>query len=362
MRPTSTGATPFDAASPVRLTYLEEPPREHWSGSEALLPSASGALLAQRYQLEELEPMGAPGHFWRARQLRSRRPVTVQLLDSAIVEDAVLMEAFLHEASLAGAIEHPHVARVLDYGIDYELEGGVPFLVLEPLAGETLESRLQHERRLSLQEVSRVIGHAALGLSALHERGIIHRRLDPAHLVSTDEFASGRFRAGVFTGSSYCSDALELDGGANTLLLFALDEAFRESLALVHKLSHQLSGAAGGRAAQKPQPNERQRAGAGSYQSPEQLLGHGTVDARSDLWSLAVIAFEALTGVPAFAGATLGERLVRVCSGEPSAIPADLALPRGFDAWFQKGVRKLPSERFSCAREMSDSLARLLRG
>jgi hypothetical protein len=73
-----------------------------------------------------------------------------------------------------------------------------------------------------------------------------------------------------------------------------------------------------------------------------------------------VITFEALTGVPAFGGATLGERLVRVCSGEPSAIPPDLGLPSGFAAWFQRGVRKLPSERFSSAQEMSDGFARLL--
>lgn len=355
MRSTSPGAAPFDAASPVRLTYLEEPAREGWS--------AAGALVAQRYELEELEPMGAPGHFWRARQLRSRRPVTVQLLDPAIVEDAVLMEAFLHEASLAAAIDHPHVSRVLDYGIDYELDGGVPFLVLEPLTGETLESRLRQQRRLSPPEVTRMISHAALGLSALHERGIIHRRLDPAHLLSSDEFPSGSFRAGVFTGGGYRADALDLEGGANTSLLFALDEAFRESLCLVHKLSRQLSGASSSRGqAQEPRRAERRGVDAASYQSPEQLLGHGTVDARSDLWSLAVIAFEALTGTPAFGGATLGERLVRVCSGEPAAVPPDVVLPAGFAAWFERGVRKLPSERFSSARELSDSLSRLLSG
>lgn len=354
MRSTSTGAAPFDAAlSPVRLTYLEESARAGLSGS--------GALLAQRYELEELHDAGAPGHFWRARQLRSRRLVTVQLLDPAIVEDAVLMEAFLHEASLAAAIDHRHVARVLDYGIDYELEGGVPFLVLDHLTGETLERRLQRQPRLSLPEVARLLSHIALGLQALHERGIVHRRLDPSHLLSTDELPSGSLRAGTFKSEGYGVD--ERDNGATTSLLFAIDEAFRESLCLVHKLSHQLAGAvvADG-SCQEPQRAQRRRVDAGSYQSPEQLLGQGTVDARSDLWSLAVIVFEALTGIPAFGGATLGERLVRTCSGEPSTIPADLAIPAGFHAWFQRGVRKLPSERFCSAREMSVSFAQLLGG
>lgn len=361
MRSTSTGATPFDLASPaVRLTYLEEPAREGWSGS--------GALLAQRYELEELHDAGAPGHFWRARQLRSRRLVTVQLLEPAIVEDAVLMEAFLHEASLAAAIDHPHVARVLDYGIDYELEDGVPFLVLEHLTGETLARRLRRKSRLSLAQVASVLSQAALGLQALHERGIVHRRLDPSHLLSCDELRSGSFPARPFTGS-YCLDELELGGAATTSLLFAIDEVFRESLSLMHKLSHQLAGAAvvagavpAARALPRPQPAVRCTGDASWYQSPEQLLGQGAVDARSDLWSLAVIVFEALTGTPAFGGATLGERLVRICSGEPSAAPPELALPAGFDAWFQRGVSKLPGERFGSAREMSDAFARLLGG
>jgi serine/threonine protein kinase len=360
----------------VRLTYLEERPREGWA--------RSGALLAQRYELEERNVESAPGNLWRARQLRSRRPVTVQLLDPAIVEDAVLMEAFLHEASLAAAIDHPHVARVLDYGIDYDLEGGVPFLVLEHLGGETLARHLARRARLSPPELARVLTHAALGLEALHERGLIHCRLDPSRLILSDDFRSGSFQAGTFSTDSFSADSLAMQG-ATTQLLFALDEAFRESLCLVHKLSHHLAwprsvsggpvssslvsnslvsgGPVSGRAGSAPAParSERHvRSDAGEYQSPEQLLGHGPVDARSDLWSLAVIAFEALAGIPAFSGATLGERLVRVCSGEPNAAPADLALPPGFNAWFKQGVRKLPSERFASARQMSDAFIRLL--
>lgn len=392
MRSTSSGATPFSLAhAPVRLTYLEETYLEegpHDAGA------CSGALLAQRYELEEQHAESAPGNLWRARQLRSRRLVTVQLLDPAIVEDAVLMEAFLHEASLAAAIDHPHVARVQDYGIDYELAGGVPFLVLEHLGGQTLERCLARQARLSLPELTRVLTHAALGLEALHGRGLVHGRLDPTRLILSEDFPSGSCRSGTFpTGSSATGSSADgssapdcfatsssgvdgialgrsaMAGGATTQLLFALDEAFRESLCLVHKLSHQLAvpgaGAgtrAGAGSSSSPAPGRgerRARSDAGEYQSPEQLLGHGPVDARSDLWSLAVIAFEALTGIAAFSGATLGERLVRVCSGEPNFAPTDVALPPGFNAWFQQCVRKLPSERFASARQMSDAFARL---
>jgi hypothetical protein len=73
-----------------------------------------------------------------------------------------------------------------------------------------------------------------------------------------------------------------------------------------------------------------------------------------------VIAFEALTGTPAFSGNTTGERLVQICSGEPNLVPVDVTLPAGFTAWFQKGVHKLPAQRFASARELAAALSRVL--
>lgn len=131
-----------------------------------------------------------------------------------------------------------------------------------------------------------------------------------------------------------------------------------DHLSLVSKLSHQLGYAR--RLEVVPSNEGRRRPATGEYQSPEQLLGHDAVDERSDLWSLAVIAFEALTGTAAFSGNTTGERLVQICSGEPNAVPADVALPAGFAGWFQKGVHKLPAQRFASARELADALGRLL--
>jgi serine/threonine-protein kinase len=90
------------------------------------------------------------------------------------------------------------------------------------------------------------------------------------------------------------------------------------------------------------------------------LVGHEAREVPSDLWSLAVIVFEALTGTAAFSGNTTGERLVQICGGEPNAVPLDLALPAGFAAWFRKAVHKLPAQRFASARELADALRRVL--
>ena len=370
MRSTGTDSTWLTASSlvaanePIRLTYLgEQARRAGWA--------RPGAVLAQRYELEVPLAARTPSTLWQARRLRPEQlrpdewrelPVTLQLLDPALVEDPGMLEAFLQEARAAATIDHPHIARVLDFGVDYGLDSGVPFLVLERLVGETLADRLVAEPRLSGRELARIIGEAARGLEALHGWGLVHRRLDPEHLF-------------------ICGEAPRLCGEAPpsgktpapcTQLLFAIDEVFRDNLSLVRKLSHQLSGqglSAHGRQGLSGQGLPGQglpgqvlpaRLETAEYQSPEQLLGHDPIDQRSDLWSLAVIAFEAATGTPAFSGSSLGDRLVQICSGEPNLAPADVPLPAGFASWFQKGVRKLPAERFASARQMADALHRLL--
>jgi serine/threonine protein kinase len=143
-----------------------------------------------------------------------------------------------------------------------------------------------------------------------------------------------------------------------TKLLYAIDDVLGDHLSLVSKLSHQLGYSR--RLAREASNEGRRRPATREYQSPEQLLGHDTVDERSDLWSLAVIAFEALTGTVAFSGNTTGERLVQICSGEPNAVPVDVALPAGFAGWFRKGVHKQPAQRFTSARELADALRRVL--
>jgi serine/threonine-protein kinase len=306
-------------------------------------------MLAERYELTTPLFAQTPGTFWQAR--RSSGParadqVTVQLLEAGLVDDLGSRQAFLEEARAAATIEHAHVARVLDYGIHSERGDEVAFLVLEPLIGETLEDRLATQARLPADELARLVTEAARGLGALHGWGLVHRRLDPAHWFLARE-----------PGSKSCADAAH-PGRPRTKLLFAIADVLGDQLSLVSKLSRQLGYAQRGR--RETASEVHRRPATREYQSPELLLGHDGVDERSDLWSLAVIAFEALTGTPAFSGNTTGERLVQICSGEPNLVPVDVRLPAGFTAWFQKGVHKLPAQRFASARELAEALSRVL--
>ncbi|HKO93836.1 MAG TPA: serine/threonine-protein kinase [Polyangiaceae bacterium] len=349
--------------APIRLVYREEPARV----AERARP---GLVVAQRYELDF--PLAAStlctsslSTLWHAREIRRGHPVTLQLLEPAIAEDPEILAAFFEEARAAAAIVHPNVAQIVDSGVD----SGVPFLALDRLEGESLSRRLHARGRLSPAEVARIFEDVALGLEAIHGWGLVHRRLDPAHL-----FLASQART---------SAARTRDGGEETAkVLFGIDSNLAEGLSLLRQLSNHISQhsvsqrSVSQRSASQRSPSQQPWQDRSweqeleeslsappdttAYQSPEQLLGHAPVDQRSDLWSLAVIAFEALTGAPAFDGPSHGDRLIQICSGSPSEVPAHVSLPAGFAAWFRKGVCRASSGRFGSVREMAASLSDVL--
>jgi len=198
-----------------------------------------------------------------------------------------------------------------------------------------------------------MFGDVALGLEAMHGWGLVHRRLDPGHLFLTPQ----HLKSDLMSGARARGGA-----GETAKLLFGIDGNLAEGLSLLRQLSDHISRQArqdGGwelelEASRLAPPDTT------AYQSPEQLLGHAPVDERSDLWSLAVIAFEALTGTPAFDGPSQGDRLIQICSGSPNEVPAHVPLPAGFAPWFRKGVSRLSSGRFGSVREMAESLSDVL--
>jgi eukaryotic-like serine/threonine-protein kinase len=319
------------ASAPIRLVYREEPARSEEQARR-------GLVVAQRYELDY--PLGAstPGALWHARDLRRGQPITLQLLDPAIAQDPELLATFFGEVRAAAALVHANVAQIIDSGVD----AGTPFLVLDRLDGESLARRLHARGRLSPAELAQLFADVALGLEALHGRGLVHRRLDPAHLFLMRD--------------------TQKSGPANTKVLFGIDGNLAEGLSLLRQLTEHMSRQAPQDLGWDPELPLSLSAPTDStaYQSPEQLLGYAPVDHRSDLWSLAVIAFEALTGRRAFEGPSNGERLIQICTGSPCEVPAHVALPAGFAPWFRKGVSRLSSGRFGSVREMADSLLEIL--
>lgn len=272
-----------------------------------------GLVLAGRYRLEEKLGEGGMGTVWRAEHLVLCAPVAVKVLDRDVSRDPEAHDRFIREARSAATLRSPHVVQTLDYGIDE----GYPFIAMELLEGETLATRLTRQSRLSPMETARIITHVARAVGRAHEAGIIHRDLKPEN---------------VFIVKNE-------DAEISKVLDFGVAKV--ETAALGPKGTRTRTGSL---------------LGTPFYMSPEQAQGNKTIDPRSDLWALGVIAFECLTGKRPFESEGLGDLVLQICVRDMPK-PSDAGgLPDRFDEWFNKACARDPEDRFQTARELAEAL------
>ena len=274
-------------------------------------------VLVGRYRLDERLGAGGMGSIWRAHHLVLAAPVAVKLIDREAVPDEETLGRFMREAQSAATLRSPHVVQILDYGVDDKL----PFIVMELLDGENLAQRLRRLGTLASGDTARVVTHIGRAIARAHEAGIVHRDLKPE----------------------------------NVFLIRNEDEEIAKVLDFgVAKVSVGALGEEGTRT------RTGSILGTPYYMSPEQAQGNKTVDSRSDLWSLGVIAFECLTGKRPFYSDGLGDLVLQICIRD-IPVPSDVAsVPLGFDAWFARAVARDPEARFQTARELTDALREIL--
>ncbi|MGH9103188.1 MAG: protein kinase domain-containing protein, partial [Acidimicrobiales bacterium] len=221
-----------------------------------------GRVLAGRYRLLSLLGRGASGHVYLASDVTLGRQVAVKLLHSALATDVAFLRRFRAEAQAAAVLSHPHVVSVFDWGED----GGEPYLVLEHLGGGSLRDLLDAGELLSPSQAAALGRDAATALAYAHRRGLIHRDIKPANLLFDDEAS---VRVADF-------------GLARALAEAAWTEPVGALLGTVR------------------------------YASPEQAQGR-PLDGRADVYALALVLVEAVTGaVPFSADTTIGTLMARV--------------------------------------------------
>jgi serine/threonine-protein kinase len=261
----------------------------------------TGRVLAGRYRLLTPIGAGASGRVYVADDVRLKRRVGVKILHLALAEDAGFLRRFRAEAQVAASLSHPNVMAVFDWGEDQ-----VPFMVLELLTGGSLRGMLDRGARLTPSQATHVGRQVASALEYAHARGVVHRDIKPANLLFDEH---GIVRVADFG------------------LARALAEAsWTEPAGAV--------------------------VGTARYAAPEQATG-APLDGRADLYSLAVVLVEAVTGtVPAVADTAIGTLAART----HTPLVAPLSLGR-LGPVVERAGRPAPADRYPDAATMRAALA-----
>ena len=279
-----------------------------------------GAVIAGRLRLLRPLGQGGMGVVWTAQHLTLDTEVAVKFIrPERVAADPALVARFEREAKAAARIAHPNVVQVMDYGA----ADGIPYIVMELLRGASLAELLERGGRLSLGTARSLVRQVGSALESAHEHGIVHRDIKPHNVFITE----GSKGAPLFVKV--------LDFGVAKMLgdsqAPGSDGALTETGMVL---------------------------GSPPYMSPEQLEGSKDVDLRSDLWSLAVIVYETLTGAQPFRGRSFVAVGAAVLKGKyPPASELRADLPPSIDDWFAKALCLDPDGRFQTAGEMVEAFA-----
>ena len=270
------------------------------------------ADLADRYRIERELERGASAVVYLAEDLRHGRRVALKVVHAALGE-AVGVERFQREIRTLARLHHPHILPLFDSGIT----GGRLFYAMPYVEGGSLRERLRRERRLPVDTVLRIGAQLSAALTYAHALGVVHRDIKPENIMLSSDGHASLTDFGV----AYAIEDSVTEGSGRRLT--------ETGVAL----------------------------GTAEYMSPEQSSGEEPVDARSDLYSLAAVLFEALIGRPPFTGpnarAILARRLVE---DPPSLRPARPDVPPAVETAIRRAMARQPGDRFESLAEFRAAL------
>jgi tRNA A-37 threonylcarbamoyl transferase component Bud32 len=282
------------------------------------MPFPPGTVLAGKYRVERLLGEGGMGWVVVATHVQLEQRVAIKFMHATQAgESSEAIARFLREARAAARIQSEHVARVTDFGT---LDNGAPYLVMEYLDGEDLDSLLRKRGALSTALAVDYAMQACEGLAEAHAAGIVHRDLKPANL-----FLASR-----------------VDGSVRVKLLdFGISKL-----------------AAPGGMAQVAMTNTQALMGSPLYMAPEQMRSSKNVDGRADIWSLGVILYEMLGGRPPFDGETLPAVCARIMTESPTPLAmVKRDVPRGLEAVVMRCLEREPNQRFQDVAMLARALS-----
>jgi len=271
-------------------------------------PERLQAALADRYRIERELGAGGMANVYLAEDLKHGRKVALKVLKPELA--AVLgAERFVVEIKTTAALQHPHILPLFDSGT----ADGFLFYVMPFIDGETLRDKLNRETQFSVDEAVRITREVAEALHYAHAHGVIHRDIKPENIL----LANGRPMVADF------------------------------GIALA------VSAAAGGRMTETGLS-----LGTPHYMSPEQATAEKEITGRSDVYSLASVCYEMLTGNPPHVGSSAQQIIMRIITEQPEPVTLHRkTVPPHVAAAVAKALEKLPADRFESAEKFAEALA-----
>ncbi|HEY2712405.1 MAG TPA: protein kinase [Chthoniobacterales bacterium] len=302
-------------------TFIELPAFE--VAPELLVSDRTDALIGEligHYRIDSLIGLGGMGEVYLAHDEQLGRKAALKLLPQHLTADETQLSRFKNEARSASALNHPNILTVYEIGV----EAGRHFIATEFIEGMTLRAALA-SGRMNLHAAIEIAVQVASALAAAHEAGVVHRDIKPENIMLRPD---GYVKVLDFGIAKLIEQSPALDG-----------EEFEPTTALQTRPGLVL--------------------GTGRYMSPEQARGQ-KADARSDIWSMGVVLYEMVAGIPPFLGQTPGDCIAAILTTEPPPLSGVVSdVPLALESILETALRKNSDKRYQTSKEMLSELRKL---
>ena len=276
-----------------------------------------GQVLSKKYYVLSLLGQGGMNLVYKAKDLQTNKIVAVKALRTDGLSDQSVVTRFQREVQVLNRLNHPRIVGVHDYGTS---KRGQPFFVMDYLEGKSLNQVLRKDGRLSVERFQDVFVQVAAAIQHAHKHGAIHRDLKPGNIMlvklgNTEDYVK--------------------------IVDFGIAKLVEEASKLTRM---------------------GEVWGSPIYMSPEQATGINT-DERTDIYSLGIVMYEALTGEVPFLGKNYVETLSKQISEPPlpfDELCPEFPIPRVFERIIFKALEKAPEARYQTMTELKHELERAL--
>ncbi|HEY6173832.1 MAG TPA: serine/threonine-protein kinase, partial [Kofleriaceae bacterium] len=273
-----------------------------------------GGLVDDRYRVIEAMASGSMGVVYKAERIPVGKLVAIKFLHAPFANDSEFLARFERETRVMSKLTHPNCVSVVDFGV----WDGAPYLVMEYVSGTTLRSLIDNGA-LPARRALALIRQIAAGLAHAHAQGVVHRDVKPANIMVSEEIGTGDHVRILDFGLARLRGAVGRDATQSNVVV-----------------------------------------GTPNYMAPEQTVGGGLIDARTDIYAAGVVLFEMVCGERPYQAddtlALLGMHRAAPIPRLADRMPEGVALPAGLQDVIDQAMAKAPSDRFQSAIELTEAI------